>query len=158
MSNAIRNTITSTLAAQGVSAIGYGRHIDAVVEALTEREYALTDRIVEALVTHTSLSRHDIVSHGAAIGLLFRPTPAPAAEPTVEVREFEAEFNEEVAAADYDAASDVESVEETEIEVSVTEPKGSKGKRIAKLEAQQAEIMSTLNNLVDLANRHLGTR
>lgn len=124
--SSIRNTITAVLTEQGINVDnGYSDAVDIVTKALTEREYELTERIVETVYSNRDyigdLSRDELEAHAEQIGLSVRPKPEP--EPEVE----------EEPAAEAEPASDDD--------------------RIRLLEEGQTEIRETLNTLLAVAKR-----
>jgi len=77
----IRNTITTALSAQGINVDnGYGSYVDTAVEALTEREYTLTDQITERVVEEFGVRTDQVRAELEAIGALVRPIPEPVVE------------------------------------------------------------------------------
>jgi hypothetical protein len=78
----IRNTIVSSLSAEGINldSYGYGAHVDAAVEALTEREYTLTDQIVERVHEEFGTSVDTLRAELEKIGAAVRPIPEPVVE------------------------------------------------------------------------------
>lgn len=135
----INSTITVVVASElGMDAqSSYAAPIRKVSEALEAREYDIVDAIVEAANSQYGVSRHEAATILHNAGLAERPKPVAVPEPV---------FEDEAVTAD-----DVES------------GKKSKAERIAKLEEDQAQILSTLSELAghvrtlsELANRHLG--
>jgi hypothetical protein len=66
----------------------YPREYNAVLEALTERDYALTDTITEAVVQHFNVPAAQVRDQLAYIGMAVRP-PAPVPAPVNDLAEWE---------------------------------------------------------------------
>lgn len=130
MSATIRSTVESALSNAGVPTAGYESYINTVVTALEEREFTITETIVEGVVGQFGTDESDVVSAiKARTNLEFRPIP----EPVVEVEE-----------------------EEEEAPVEGATKSGGKAKRIAALEEKVSEIAGAVAELAALAKRHLG--
>lgn len=134
MSVSIRSTVEATLSNSGVPTAGYADYINAVVAALEEREFTITETIVAGVVYQFGVDK-EIVTEAvkARTNLEFRPIPEPV---VVEEEDEEEDANED----DSEGAT----------------KSGGKGKRIAALEASVAEIKEAVNTLTALAKRHLG--
>lgn len=130
MSATIRSTVESALSNAGVPTAGYESYINTVVTALEEREFTITETIVDGVVGQFGTDESDVVSAiKARTNLEFRPIP----EPVVEVEE-----------------------EEEEAPVEGATKSGGKAKRIAALEEKVSEIAEAVAELAALAKRHLG--
>lgn len=136
----INSTITVVVEAEfgTVQSSRYEGTVAKVSEALEAREYDIVDAIVEAANSQYGVSRHEAATLLHNAGLAERPKPVAVPEPV---------FEDEAVTADEVAAG-----------------KKSKAERIAKLEEDQAQILSTLSELAghvrtlsELANRHLGS-
>lgn len=89
MTNAIHSTIVTAVAsAENVSAenveYSYGRHITIAADALTEREYTLTDQITERVSREFGVSEEQVRTELEGIGALVRPIPEPEVEAPAE--------------------------------------------------------------------------
>lgn len=134
MSATIRSTVETALSNAGVSTSGYTSYINTVVAALEEREFGITETIVDETAANFRVSKEQVTEQvKAKTALEFRPIP----EPVVEVPAVEEEAAEE---ADSEGAT----------------KSGGKGKRIAVLEKAVADIQESINKLTTLAERHLG--
>lgn len=78
----IRNTIATAASTAGVNLdqYGYAEVVDGIVEALTEREYTLTDQIVERVNEEFGTSVDTLRSELENIGAAVRPIPEPVVE------------------------------------------------------------------------------
>lgn len=124
MTATIASTVTSALPARAASQ--YSTEVNAVVEALTERDHQLTDVITATVVSQFGVSAGQVQEALTGIGMAVRPAPEPEPElPT---------FEDEPLAEEAPAKG---------------KKGGKKGKRVDRLEA-------TVNKLVELAERHLG--
>lgn len=146
-------TINSTVSVVVASELGmnnaqaYAPAIAKVSEALEAREYDIVDAIVDAADSKYGVGGHEVRAILTAAGLSERPAPVvpePVAEPVLEGEADEKE-DESVTADDVAAG------------------KRSKAQRLAKLEEDQAQILSALGSLGQsvtalkaLAERHLG--
>lgn len=138
MSSSIRTNINAAVSALGINPEGseYGRYVNAVVEAMEEREFTITETIVTETSRQFGVSEEDVTNAvKARTDLNFRPIPEPVFVPTP------------IEDVDLDDLFDAEDA----LEASDSKgKKGSKGKRIDALE-------SKLDKLIELANRHLGS-
>lgn len=73
----IRNTIVVALVNDGINLDGYGHYIDLAVEALEEREYNISDQLVEFALEQTSYGESEIRSILRETELSERPAPEP---------------------------------------------------------------------------------
>ena len=80
--SSIKETLDSALPS-GAQA-KFSREYDAVLDALTEREYDITDKVVAAVVANTSFSKEQVEAQAQVVGLAVRPAPEPEPEPEVE--------------------------------------------------------------------------
>lgn len=85
----VKNTLDSALPAGAQDA--YPVPYRDVLTALTERDYRLTDAIVETVHRHFGTSKETIQGQLEGIGMAVRPAPAPAVP---DVAAFEALYNE----------------------------------------------------------------
>lgn len=147
----IRSTIEDVL---GSVAAQYPEYVDKVVEALTEREYVIAERVAQTVVANTNFSAEDVQSYGEAAGLTFRPVIVP--EPVIE--DEDDDFDGDTSAgANHDHAELDEAVDsDSAVEVAEPVAKGKKAKRIAELEKRVAGIETNVSELLALAKRHLG--
>lgn len=106
--NDIRTTVTTAVdevAGYSVSG-GYGSYITPAVDALTEREYVLSEKIVEAVVEQFDVPEALVKERLEGIGMAVRPEPEPevAAEAEGEgddrVSRLERKINALIAAAE----------------------------------------------------------
>jgi hypothetical protein len=58
----------------------YGTHVTTVTEALVERDYEITDRLVEVALGELSYDREAIENLLSSAGLYVRPQPEPTPE------------------------------------------------------------------------------
>lgn len=100
----IRNTITTALSAQGINADGYGEYIDAAANALTEREYAFSEQIIDTVSHQFGVSRDEVQRRVEQLGMAVRPAPEP--EPAPDLSELEAQFEGESTGDIADSATD----------------------------------------------------
>ena len=79
MSASIRSTIADAATAEGVNldSYGYGPVVDAIVSALQEREYTLTDQITERVMEEFGVSTEQVRGELENIGAEVRPIPEP---------------------------------------------------------------------------------
>lgn len=125
-------TIRETLEAAAPEALhNYGHVVGKVEVALLEREYTLTDAIVEGVVHQFGVSEEQVKSRLGALGASLRPEPEPEPEPELELP-----------VADEDGG--------------VSKGKGKK--RVKALEEKVDKLADAVANLTDLAQRHLGVR
>ena len=83
--NTISATVASALTEAGLSEdtqSSYAEYVTAVEDALTERDYQITEAIVGALVENGLVSEEVALAHAERLGLSVRPQPEP--EPEVE--------------------------------------------------------------------------
>jgi len=73
----IRNTIATALVNDGINLDGYGHYIDLAVEALEEREYNISDQLVQFAQEQTSYGEAAIRSILRETELSERPAPEP---------------------------------------------------------------------------------
>ena len=73
----IRNTIATALVNDGINLDGYGHYIDLAVEALEEREYNISDQLVQFAQEQTSYGESAIRSILRETELSERPAPEP---------------------------------------------------------------------------------
>lgn len=138
MTQSINSTISSALTEAGVSEYSrssYQSYIDAVEKAVTERDYQISEALIEAASQQGIGERHATLLLVNA-GLSVRPVVVP--EPVA----VEVEVEEEV------------TVEEDVVEGGKS--KGKNGKRIDALEEKIDTLSGSIAQLVQLANRHLG--
>jgi hypothetical protein len=127
----INSTITVVVSAElGIDTTSqYAPAIAKVAEALEAREYDIVDAIAERANSRYGVSKHEVAAILHEVGLAERPAPVAAPEPVVED------------SADEDAAEG---------------GKESKGKKIARIEKQVADLAASVAELAALAKRHLG--
>lgn len=81
--NTISATVSAALTEAGLSESaqsGYSTYVAKVEEALTERDYQITEQIVEALVDNGLVSEEQALAHAERLGLSVRPQPEPEVE------------------------------------------------------------------------------
>lgn len=78
--NTINDTITSALEVHGVSTSMSAPYVTAAVEALTERDYQITETIISTLVDNDLVTEEDALFHAERLGLSVRPQPEPEVE------------------------------------------------------------------------------
>lgn len=86
--NTISTTVSAALTEAGLSESaqsGYSTYVAKVEEALTERDYQITEQIVEALVDNGLVSEEQALAHAERLGLSVRPQPEPEVEEGDEV-------------------------------------------------------------------------
>lgn len=124
----IRETIEATITANinEDALTTYGPAITTVAEALQEREYAITEAIIEAATEQYSVNEGEVTSILEAAGLTLRPAPPIVEEPAFaeETDDLVARFAEE--------------------------------DRFTRLEQTVDKLATTVANLAALAARHLG--
>lgn len=89
MTNAIRSTIVTAVAAglrsdESYVENNYSSHVTTAAEALTEREYTLTDQITERVSREFGVSEEQVRTELEGIGALVRPIPEPEVEAPAE--------------------------------------------------------------------------
>lgn len=78
--NTISDTITSALEFHGVSTSMSAPYVASAVEALTERDYQITETIISTLVDNNLVTEEDALFHAERLGLSVRPKPEPEVE------------------------------------------------------------------------------
>jgi hypothetical protein len=121
MSN-VKNTLLSALPVGAEGA--YPREFANVVAALTERDYKLTDQIVDVVNREFGTDKATVRNQLVLAGMEVRPAPAPA--PVPDMKPFE------------DALTDAPA-----------KKKGKKGKK-----SEVAKLAKTVNKLVKAARNH----
>jgi hypothetical protein len=87
----IQNTIATTLPSVFGSP-AYGEYVSEVVDALTEREYQLSEAIIAGVVGHFGVTPDQVKVRLEGLGMAVRPEPTPEPEPEVDVAELELAF------------------------------------------------------------------
>lgn len=135
MSVTIRSTVETALSNAGVPTTGYTSYINTVVAALEEREFGITETIVEGVASQFSVDAETVTEAvKARTNLEFRPIPEPVVD--IEVDEV------------------IE--EEEEVSAECATKSGGKAKRIAALEEKVGGLVAAVEALTALAKRHLG--
>lgn len=119
--NTAAATVTSALEAAGVSEAtinGYASYVNPVVEALTERDYQITEAVLEAVAAYLPVSKEEALEYAERLGLSVRPQPEP-----------EVEEEDEEDARDFDSMSTAEKLSE------ILSGLQGIGERISKLES-----------------------
>jgi len=82
MSNNITETIVNAVNAKAGYDVStsYGPYIDAAAEGLLEREYDITEAVIEKVTQHFGVSRDDVMPYVEEVGLSVRPQPEPEVE------------------------------------------------------------------------------
>ena len=62
----------------------YPREYDALIAALTEREYQITEAVVAEVTQRFGVTQEQAESRAVSLGLSVRPAPEPEPEPEVE--------------------------------------------------------------------------
>ena len=135
MSASIRTTIATALSTAGINPDSYASHIDTVATALEEREFTITETIVEETSRQFDVPAAVVAEQiKAKTALEFRPIPEPVVEIAVEETVVE------------DDSEDAEGAAKP----------GGKSERISKLEDSVEELVGAVAKLTALAERHLG--
>jgi len=121
----LKNTLDSALPAGAQAA--YPREYAAVMDALNERDYRLSDLIASEVSRRLGVTEEQVKSQLLAAGMEVRPAPEP--EPVPDMTAFEAALTEDAPA-----------------------PKAKKGKKGKKSEV--AKLAKVVNKLVKAAQRH----
>jgi hypothetical protein len=78
----ITETITAALEGVGVRAGSYSTYVNPVADALLEREYDITEQVIETVTQNFGVSREQVLPYVENIGLSVRPEPEPEPEAT----------------------------------------------------------------------------
>lgn len=79
--SSINETITAVVSEElGEDTSVYTAAINAVSKALEEREYDITESVIEAAMEHTGFTRDEIEAEAVRAGLSLRPKPEPVVE------------------------------------------------------------------------------
>lgn len=122
----VQNTLVSALPSGAQAA--YPREFEAVVTALNEREYRLTDLIATEVSRRLGVTEAQVKDQLAAAGMALRPAPVPT--PAPDMSAFEVAMTEEV-------------------EVKKSKKGGKKGKK-----SEVAKLAKVVGKLVKAAERH----
>jgi hypothetical protein len=122
----VQNTLVSALPSGAQAA--YPREFEAVVTALNEREYRLTDLIAGEVSRRLGVTEAQVKDQLAAAGMALRPAPVPVAVP--DMTAFEVAMTEEVV-------------------VKKSKKGGKKGKK-----SEVAKLAKVVGKLVKAAERH----
>jgi hypothetical protein len=93
--NSITATVDSALPTGAQSR--YPREYDALIAALTEREYQITEAVAAKVSERFGVSEEQVLDRATAIGLSVRPAPEPEPEPEPEAPESDKSIDERVA-------------------------------------------------------------
>ena len=88
----VQNTLVSALPSGAQAA--YPREFEAVVTALNEREYRLTDQIASEVSRRLGVTEAQVKDQLAGIGMALRPAPVPVPAPAPDMTAFEADVAE----------------------------------------------------------------
>lgn len=109
MTASIRETIVNSLPGAAASS-QYVGYVNDVEFALTEREYAFSEQIIDTVSHQFGVSRDEVQRRVEQLGMAVRPAPEP--EPAPDLSDLEAQFGEESVVADNtDPAADASTAE-----------------------------------------------
>lgn len=80
--NTINDTIEAALETSGIDITIIDTYAKTAIEALTERDYQITETVISTLVDNDLVTEEDALFHAERLGLSVRPQPEP--EPEVE--------------------------------------------------------------------------
>ncbi len=123
----VQNTLVSALPSGAQAA--YPREFEAVVTALNERDYNLTDKIAAEVSRRLGVTESQVKDQLASIGMALRPAPVPTPAPVPDMTAFEDSLTEEAPAK--------------------KDKKAKKGKK-----SEVAKLAKVVNKLVKAAQRH----
>lgn len=83
--NTINDTIETALETSGIDITIIDTYAKTAIEALTERDYQITETVISTLVDNDLVTEEDALFHAERLGLSVRPQPEPEAEEEVEV-------------------------------------------------------------------------